>query len=533
MANPSSNAGTVGFANKGYNGVPVIAGTYTTSFWVKGAYSGNVAVSLAAANGTVYNTATIAVQSTSSEFTEFDATLPVTYSSTALDNVWQVTYDAALATDAALYFALPQLFPPTFKGRSNGLRADVADFLADIGGTFLRWPGGNNLEGDTIATRWAWNETIGPVQDRPGHLGTWTYYNTDALGLLEYLYWTQDMGITNVMAVWAGHALNGDVVTGAALDPYVDDILNELEFILGDVSTQYGALRASYGQAAPFTIDYIEIGNEENLSGGCASYASRFTQIYDAIHAAYPDITIIASTTDTACLPSTLPAGVWTDIHYYLQPNQFVRLFNEWDNWPRDWPIFVGEYASTTDNSGAATFWSDLVGSCAEAVYMIGLERNSDIVKMASFAPLLEHFDLAQWSPDLFGLDSSAGSLTGSTSYYVQQLFASNKGATIKAVTADAAFGPVYWVASATDDAGTYYVKLANYGTAAQSVTVQVPGASFGAASLILLSGDPTTSNYPHAVSIKPTTTAVSGSASAGYTVSLPQYAVAVLVLEQ
>lgn len=532
VANPSSNTGTVGFANKGYNGVPVIAGTYSASFWVKGTYSGNVAVAVAASNGTVYNSVIVKVVSTTAKYTQFSATLPVTYSSTALDNVLQITYDASLATDKSLNFALPQLFPPTFKGRANGLRADVVNFLGDIGGTFLRWPGGNNLEGNTFATRWAWNETIGPVQNRPGHLGTWGYYNTDALGLMEYLYWTQDMGIKNVMAVWAGHSLNGAVVTGAALDPYVDDILNELEFILGDTSTQYGALRASYGQTEPFTIDFIEIGNEENLSSGCATYASRFTQIYNAIHAAYPDITIIASTTDTACLPSTLPEGVWTDIHYYLQPNQFVALFNEWDNWSRSWPIFVGEYASTSDNSGASTYWSDLIGSCSEAVYMIGMERNSDIVKMASFAPLLEHFDLAEWSPDLFGLDSSAGSLTGSTSYYVQKLFATYKGTTIKPVTSDSAFGPVYWVASSTA-AGTYYVKLANYGTTTQSVTIKVPGATFSSANLVLLSGNPTTSNYPHSVSIAPTTTTVSGSASAGYTVSLPQYAVAVLVLNK
>lgn len=149
------------------------------------------------------------------------------------------------------------------------------------------------------------------------------------------------------------------------------------------------------------------MGNEDNVySNGCATYASRFTQIYDAVHAEYPSLTIIASTTDTSCLPSTIPDGVITDIHYYLSPDGFIELFNEWDNWSRDWPIFVGEYASTTGNDGSTTYWSNMQGSCSEAVYMIGMERNSDIVKMASFAPLLEHFDMAEWSVSIKSVSS-------------------------------------------------------------------------------------------------------------------------------
>lgn len=206
------------------------------------------------------------------------------------------------------------------------------------------------------------------------------------------------------------------MVSGSALNPYVDDITNELEvsvqlpvtkrrlkrgqlqYLLGSTSTTYGALRAPNGRSAPWPVNHIEIGNEDNLSGGCATYASRFAQIYNAIHAQYPYITVIASTTDSTCLPSTLPSGVWTDMHHYQSPNEFVALFNEWDNWPRTHPIFVGEYASTTGNDGGQTYWSYMQGSCSEAVYMIGLERNSDIVKMASFAPLLEHYGLAEWS---------------------------------------------------------------------------------------------------------------------------------------
>lgn len=216
---------------------------------------------------------------------------------------------------------------------------------------------------------------------------------------MEYLEWCEDMSLAPVLAVWSGLSFDG-IISGDALTPYITDILNELEFLFGDTTTTYGALRAEYGQTAPYIINMIEIGNEDNLANGCATYASRFTSIYNAIHAAYPDITLIASTTDASCLPAKMPDNTWTDIHYYLDPDQFVLQFNEFDSTSRENGngIFVGEYACVTDNSGATTYWTQMQGSCAEAVYMIGMERNSDIVKMASYAPLLEHYNMTQWS---------------------------------------------------------------------------------------------------------------------------------------
>jgi alpha-N-arabinofuranosidase len=133
---------------------------------------------------------------------------------------------------------------------------------------------------------------------------------------MEYLQWTEDMGLANVLAIWSGLSLGGGIVSGSALDPYVDDALNELEFLLGDRSTTWGALRSAYGHPKPYPITMLEIGNEDNLSNGCGTYASRFAAFYNAIHAAYPDITIIASTSDTSCLPNPIPSGVWTDIHH-------------------------------------------------------------------------------------------------------------------------------------------------------------------------------------------------------------------------
>ena len=163
---------------------------------------------------------------------------------------------------------------------------------------------------------------------------------------------------------------------------------------------------------------------------------------------------------------------------------------------------------------------------------MIGLERNSDLVKMASYAPMMEHFDLAEWSPDLIGVDSTPGSLTGSISYYVQLLFSSHRGSTILPVTSTSGFGPLYWVASSTTS-GTYYVKLANYGTTTESVTVTIPDATAASATanLIVLTGASTASNYPNDVTVTPTSSNITGSASDGWTFDLPGYGVAVLTV--
>ncbi|TGO53481.1 hypothetical protein BOTNAR_0294g00120 [Botryotinia narcissicola] len=521
---PSGATGQVGFSNAGYLGIPVNDDTYANYFWIKGSYSGSVTLSLVGvASGTVYATKTITVNSVATSFTYYETTYHSTQAPDG-NNVWRLTFDGTKVAGSALNFGLPQLFPVTFNQRYNGIRNDVGNFLQALEPSFFRFPGGNNLEGSSPGNRWKWNETIGPVEKRPGRQGDWGYPNTDALGLMEYLQFISDAGLS---------LDGGGVVSGAALTPYVDDILDELEFLLGSTSTTWGALRESYGHAAPYDIPFIEVGNEDNLSAGCGTYASRFTDIYNAIHAAYPDITVIASTSQASCLPNPIPAGVWTDTHHYLSPNGFVSLFNEFDNKPRNGPgIFVGEYASTTDNSGATTYWSTIQGAVSEAVYMIGMERNSDIVKMASYAPLFEHFDMAQWSPNLAGLNADPRSLTGSASYYVQQMFSVHRGETILPVTSDVGFGPLYWVASSTT-AGTYYVKIANYGIATQNVTVDIPGATGASSSakLVSFTGAPTASNYPLNVTLQPVTSTVTGSAAGGWTFNVAAYGVAIITI--
>lgn len=394
---PDKTTGFVGFANTGYNGVPVTNSTYQSSFWMMGDYSGPINLKLfGSQNGSVYANHNLTVDSTTSKFRQFNTTFNSTASPDG-ENEWQLTFDGSKVAGDSLYFGYIELFPPTFNGRENGLRDDLATVLNETNLSFLRFPGGNNIEGLQVESRWKWNTTIGPLVDRPGRESDWFYPNTDALGLDEYLWWCEDMNMAPLLAVWAGKSY-GKIVSGDDLEPYVDDIMNELEYLLGDADTKLGKIRAENGRKQPWKIDYVEIGNEDDLTGGCDTYPNRFNQIYKAIHKKYPDITIIASNGDESCLPSKLPKDVILDLHLYRQPDDFVDLFDQFDNQPRDQPVMVGEYGCRNTTNAKGTYWSFMQGTCSEAVYMMGMERNSDIVKMAAYAPMLEHFGFISWS---------------------------------------------------------------------------------------------------------------------------------------
>ncbi|KAL4782896.1 glycoside hydrolase superfamily [Aspergillus varians] len=520
--------GFVGFANIGYDGVPVQNATYWSSFWMMGDYSGTVMLRLVGTeSGIVYASHNLTVNSTRHNFEQYEARFNATASPVG-ENEWQVLVDSGLARSHILKFGLVQLFPPTFRDRPNGLREDIARPVAELKPSFLRFPGGNNIEGLQVDSRWKWNETIGPVENRPGRDTPWHYPNTEALGLDEYLWWCEDMGMAPLLTVWDGKSY-GEIVSGSDLSPFLTDILNELEYLLGPNTTHYGRLRAGNGRTDPWPIEYIEIGNEDDYSGGCDTYPDRLVQIYDTIHTAYPNITLIADNMEEYCLPVAPIPGLMYDYHYYRNPDDMVGMFNKWDNQPRDQPVLVGEYGCRNSSEPDGVFWSFVQASCSEAVHMIGLERNSDVVKMAAYAPLLQHFGYTQWSPTLIGFNSTPDSLTLSTSYFVQKMFSTNGGTTVHPVNSTADFGPVYWVA--TSNSTHYQVKLANYGAKNQTVNVRLPGtAGPGPGKLEMLSGPQNASNLPHDVSVTPVVSTIRASGGR-YTVLMPPWGVAVLVV--
>ncbi|KAL4901135.1 Arabinosidase A [Aspergillus multicolor] len=494
--------GLVGFANTGYNGITVLEQSYWTSFYMMGEYAGAVVLRLIGTNNdNVYASRNITVRSTSSRWSKYETKFDARASDVA-ENEWQLLFDATVARGHPMRFGLVQLFPPTYKNRVNGLRNDIAQPIADLKPKFLRFPG-----------------------DKANCAGDWHYPNTDALGLDEYLWWCEDMNMVPVLSVWDGKSYGG-IVSGDDMQPYLVDILNELEYLVGPSSSYYGSLRARNGRQEPWSIQYIEIGNEDDYSGGCDTYPDRLVQIYDTIHNAYPNMTLIANNMEEMCLPENPLPGLWHDYHYYRNADDLAAMFNYWDNHDRNDKVLVGEYGCRNDSNPDGIYWSFVQGSCAEAVHMIGLERNSDVVMMAAYAPLLQHFGYTQWSPTLLGFDSRPNSLTLSTSYYVNRMFSTNQGSYVHRVHSTADFGPLYWVA--TSNATAYQVKLANYGHTNQTVNILVPGVGRGI--LEMISGPKDASNRPGDAKIVPVLSNITHS-RAGFTVHMPPFGVAVLVV--
>jgi alpha-L-arabinofuranosidase len=408
-----------GVANTGYWGIPVKANTvYHASFYAKGDanFQGAVTITIESNDGaTVYAEAKI--PRLSGEWKQYAATL----------KTGQVTptTEARLVISAhqpgTIWLNLVSLFPPTYHDRTNGNRIDLMELMGGMKPSFLRLPGGNYLEGDTVPTRFDWQKTLGDLAERPGHQGTWNYRSSDGIGLLELLEWCEDLKMQPLLAVWAGYALRGEhIATGADMVPYVQEALDEIEYVTGDASTKWGAVRAKDGHPAPFPLTYVEIGNED-FADRSRSYNARYAQFYDAIKAKYPNLQLIATTRVTGHKMDVL------DDHYYLSARQIEADAHHYDKISRNGPkIFVGEWA-TREGDPTPTMNAAL----GDAAWLIGLERNSDLVVMESYAPLLVNVNRGgmQWATDLIGYDALHS--YGSPSYYVQKMFAENHGQTV------------------------------------------------------------------------------------------------------
>lgn len=382
-----------------------------------------------------------------------------------------------VAHPGTLWLNVVTLFPPTYDGTPNGNRPDIMKLLAAMHPRFLRFPGGNYLEGRSIAQRFNWKKTIGPLVDRPGHWSPWGYWSTDEFGLLQFLDWCQDLHMQPVLAVYAGYSLNGKhVAPGPALAPYVRSALQEIQYVIGGPGTPWGAVRARDGHPQPFPLRYVEIGNEDFFDRS-GSYDGRFAQFYKAIKAKYPQLQIIATAPVTSVRPDVL------DQHYYQRAIQFFHDVGHYDHTSRTGPkIFVGEWAtrqgSPTPNFGAAL---------GDAAWMTGLERDSDLIVMASYAPLLTNVNplAMQWAPDLIGYNALRS--YGSPSYYAQVMFANYLG-TVRPAATLAGGGPRFFESVTATPARCVYLKLVNAASTPQPITVRFSGAALtGRGELITL----------------------------------------------
>ena len=314
------------------------------------------------------------------------------------------------------WFDVVSLFPrETYKNHPNGLRRDIADTLAKLRPAFVRFPGGCVVEGVTLENRIQWKRTIGDIAQRPGRWDLWGYHNTEGLGYHEYLQLCEDLNSEPLYVINAGLSCafrSQELVSDAeALKPYVQDALDALEYANGPATSQWGALRAKNGHPKPFNIKYVEIGNE-NWGG---EYFKNYRSFYDAIKAKYPEIITIAD-----CPIPDHPVEI-VDEHYYVEPGWFFANSRKYDTYSRTGPkIYVGEYAC---NSGVGA--GNQLAAISEAAFMIGMERNSDVVVMASYAPLFENVHNRAWPVNLIRFDSSR--VTGRSSYHVQVMFGENR----------------------------------------------------------------------------------------------------------
>ncbi len=359
-------------SNDGYWGIPVRPDTtYQASFYAKAdsAAIGPVKISIVK-DSTGEALASAIVSAVGADWKQYSATLKTGNVATSAANHVVVSVESP----GTLWLDLVSLFPPTYKDREHGFRIDLMEKLAAMNPAFLRLPGGNYLEGDHIADRFDWKKTIGPWVDRPTHPSPWSYHSSDGMGLLEFLEWCEDLHMQPVLAVYAGYSLAQDhIEPGPALEPYVQDALDELEYVTGGVNTKWGAERAKDGHPAPFSLTYVEIGNEDDFDRS-KSYDGRYAQFYKAIKAKYPQLQLIATTPVKSITPDVI------DDHYYKQAEQFFADVHHYDKTDRNGPkIFVGEWATReggpTPNFGAAL---------GDAAWMTGMERNSDIIVMSS-----------------------------------------------------------------------------------------------------------------------------------------------------
>ncbi|KKY23468.1 putative alpha-l-arabinofuranosidase a [Phaeomoniella chlamydospora] len=544
--------GTVGFANSGWWGIEVKPQTYTGTFYVYGAYSGGFTAALVSdTNGQTFATANINKSSVANAWTQFNYTLTPTDTAPDVNNSLQITFDASKAS-GSLNFNFISLFPPTYKDRPNGMRIDLMEALAGLNPSFLRMPGGNNLEGNPTdgSIRWTWNATIGPLIDRPGRLGDWGYENTDGLGLVEYLYWCIDLGMEPILAVWDGLYLDGTIIPESEIDIYVQDALNELEFIMGDSSTTYGALRVSlgYGSEPIYNIKYVEVGNEDDIvsTESLETYQQyRWDAFYDAIHAAYPDIIVIASTIEV-----TYPSGntSYGDYHLYTRPDDFVNNFDQFDNSSTVHKTLIGEYASVQPNlqGETGTDWSTgrmpypfWVGTVAESIYLLGAERNAAAILGASYAPTLQNLDSYEWTPDLISFDADTDDTTLSTSWHMISLFSNTRIAEVlptSSTSYNTSYGPAYWVAgTSASSSGSYVFKTSVYNSTGDvNYSVSFPSTSSGATAnlTVLTAPDPYSENTVGTNVVITTSNTVTASGNGSFAFSVPNYGIALLVVE-
>lgn len=391
------------------------------------------------------------------------------------------------------------LFPQkTFNNRPNGMRADLAQALKDLKPGVFRFPGGCIVEGNNMATRYQWKNTIGPVENRPINVNRWNYtfvykkfpdyYQSYGLGFFEYFQLSEDIGAEPLPVLNCGLSCqyeNHDPNENCPVDklqPYIDDALDLIEFANGPVTSKWGKIRADMGHPAPFNLKLLAIGNEQWGS----LYTERLEPFVKAIRAKYPEIQIVGSSGPQSegedfdyLWPEMKRLKVdLVDEHFYRSPEWFLNGAKRYDSYDRQGPkVFAGEYACHTANRE-----NSFLSALCEAAFMTGLERNADVVYLCTYAPLFAHVDAWQWRPDLIWFDNL--SLVKTPNYYVQQLYGHNVGTNVLPLTMQnepvTGQNDLYATAAVDKKTNELIIKIANTGILHKKVKLNMNGLSAG-----------------------------------------------------
>ena len=429
-----------GISNEGFRGMGITEGeTYNFSLLARQASQNNIKIKIELHNETGEIIGKGQIDLGGKDWKRYAAQFKAT--ATANKAQLYVWLEGAGSIDMDMISLFPE---HTWKNRPGGLRADLVQKLADIKPGFLRFPGGCIVEGRDLANRYQWKKTLGDIDSRKTIISRWNqeiqgrfmpdYYQSFGLGFMEYFMTAEDIGAEPLPILNCGMACEfntGEVVPLDQLDPYIQDALDLVEFANGGGDTKWGKLRIDLGHPKPFNLKMIGVGNEQ----WGPQYIERWKLFTKAIKDKYPQIKLVSSL-------GPLPEGEWfdqlnktfrslnadiLDEHYYQSPGWFLKNANRYDHYDRKGPkIFVGEYAAQSVGTTSPDNKNNWDCALSEAAFMTGLERNADVVNLASYAPLFVHVDAWQWKPDLIWFDNLQS--FGTPDYYVQQLFSLNKG---------------------------------------------------------------------------------------------------------
>ena len=492
------NDAATGLQNEGYFGIGIEKGEdYRFSVWAK-AVSGDATVEVSLVDENTMEEhqefATAELKVSGNEWKKYELVLKPT------KTVQKANLRLLLKGKNSVALEHVSLFPKhTFKDRDNGMRRDLAQALYDLHPGVFRFPGGCIVEGSSLEQRYQWKNSIGPVENRPLNGNRWLstfnyrlfpdYYQSYGLGFYEYFLLSEDIGAEPLPVLNVGMACQYQNwnnpkahVPVDSLQPYIQDCLDLIEFANGDVNTTWGKKRAEMGHPAPFNLKFLAVGNEQ----WDTLYYERLRLFVKAIKAKYPNIKLIGTSGPDSegkmfdkgwKAMKELKADL-VDEHFYRDEHWFLSHGLRYEGYDRKGPkVFAGEYAC----HGKGKKWNHFETSLYEAAFMTDLERNADVVDMATYAPLFAHVDGWQWRPDMIWYDNTR--MFKTVSYYVQQMYACNKGTNVlpltmngKAVAGQEGQDGLFASAVVDKQKGEVIVKVANTSDKTQEVTLNLNG---------------------------------------------------------